>query len=301
MGESMVKKRFAIAFAISAPLLIQLACGITINPGGEQVVIPLETSVVLTIAALPAGKPANPQVVVINPTATLPLLSPQINQTPSATPLPCNKPQFISETIPDNTTFNPNQYFVKTWTVRNNGICTWDGSYHFIYIEGTQMNGPTSMNLPKVVVPGDTVTISLSLKAPSANGSYTGVWRFQSGSGEIFGNYWAKISVGVPAPPFAVTGVYLSAEHPGIEGTCPQSFHIGADITVNGPGTVTYWFQHSNGTISAASSVTFTAAGTKMVTESWSRNATGSYWAKIYINTPNHQWFGQVNLHLTCS
>ena len=264
----------------------------------------------MTIAALPGSKPANSPVVVINPTATLAppppqntqTPSPPLNtQTPSPTPLPCNKPKYIGETISDNTIFDPDKNFVKTWTVRNDGTCTWDSSYRFIYIEGTQMGGLSSMSLPKVVAPGDTVTMPLSLKAPSANGTYTGVWRFQSGSGEIFGNYWAKINVGIPAAPFAVTGVHVSAEHPKAVGHCPISFKIGADITVNGPGTVTYWFQHSDGSISPASSVTFSAAETKLVTESWTRNASGSYWAKIYIDAPNHQWFGPVSLFLICS
>ncbi len=162
------------------------------------------------------------------------------------------------------------------------------------------MGGMTSLILPKVVVPGDSVTISLSLKAPSAIGVYTGVWRFQSGTGEIFGNYWARINVGIPSGPFAVTSVRMYADNVNITGTCPQTFHIGADITVNAPGKVTYWFQFSDGSISTVNEVTYTAAGIKPVAVTWSRNTTGDYWAKIYIDAPNHQLFGPVNLHLTC-
>ena len=163
------------------------------------------------------------------------------------------------------------------------------------------MGGPSSINLPKVVAPGDSVTISINLTAPSSDGSYTGVWRLKSGSGELFGNYWAKIIVGSPPAAFAVTSVNVSAEHVNIEGTCPQSFHLGADITTNGAGNVSYWFIRSDGSISAASTINFAAAGTKLVTSNWSVGATGNYWAKVYIDNPNHQEFGPVNLHLTCT
>ena len=299
----MVKNRLAIALAISALVLVQLACGITINTGGEQVTIPIETSIAMTIAALPAGKPANPPVVVINPTATLPPSTPQDTQTPSPTPLPCNWAKLVSETVADGTSININTNFNKSWRIKNIGICTWNTNYRIVFYSGNNLGGPTTKHFSKNVAPGETIDLVLSLKAPGTAGTYKGYWHLFGDDNVDFTKtgFWVSINAVNPAAAFAVTGVHVSAEHETIEGSCPLSFHIGADITVNGPGTVTFWFQHSDGSISAASSVTFAAAGTKLVTESWSRNATGNYWAKIYIDKPNHQWFGPVNLHLTCS
>jgi hypothetical protein len=292
----MGKNKFSIILAMSILVLILVACGITINTGTKQDANSIGTFVARTVAAQTEEKVAHPPTVTTTPTPNLP----QNTQTPSPTPIPCNKPKFLRETIRDHTFFDPGTDFIKTWTIRNDGSCTWDRSYRFIFIDGYRMGGVTSLILPKVVVPGDIVTISLSLKAPSAIGVYTGVWRFQSGTGEIFGNYWARINAGIPAGPFAVTSVRMYADNVNITGTCPQTFHIGADITANAPGYVTYRFQFSDGSYSPAVALTYTAAGLKPVAVTWSINATGDYWAKIYIDAPNHQLFWPVNLHLTC-
>ena len=301
----MIKNKLPIVFAISALVLVQLACGITINTGGEQVTIPVETSIAMTIAALPAGKPANPQGVVINPTATLPPAPlQQDTPTPSPTPLPCHWAKLVSENVADGTSININTNFNKSWRIKNIGTCTWNSNYKIVYYSGSSMGGPASKNFSGNVAPGETIDLVLSLKAPGTAGTYKGYWHLFGDDNIDFTQskgFWVSINAVSPVGPFAVTSVHVSAEHETIEGACPLSFHIGADITVNSPGTVTFWFQHSDGSVSAASSVTFAAAGTKLVTENWSRNATGNYWAKIYINAPNHQWFGPVNLHLTCS
>ena len=301
----MVKNRLAIVLVLTSLILVQLACGITINTGGEQVSIPIETSIAMTIAALPAGKPANPQGVVVNPTATLPSSPPQQDTpTPSPTPLPCNWAKLVSETVADGTSININANFNKSWRIMNIGTCTWNTHYRIVFYSGNNLGGPTTKNFSKNVAPGETIDLILPLKVPASIGTYKGYWHLYGDDNLDFTQskgFWVSINAVSPVGPFAVTSVHVSAEHETIEGTCPLSFHVGADITVNSPGTVTYWFQHSDGSISAASSVTFAAAGTKLVAENWSRNATGNYWAKIYIDKPNHQWFGPVNLHLTCS
>ena len=47
----------------------------------------------------------------------------------AGTPLPCNKPKFQGETIPDNSEFDPGDSFTKTWTVLNDGTCSWTTNY----------------------------------------------------------------------------------------------------------------------------------------------------------------------------
>lgn len=290
----MSKRSIRILAFVSILMLSLLACEISINTtkADEKIVIP--TAVIVN----QSGGDVQPPVV--QPTNTV---AATLSLTPSATPLPCNRPKFQSETIADGTSFDAGDVFTKSWTIRNDGICTWDSSYRFVFTEGSQMGGPSSISLPKVVAPGETVTISISLTAPASNGSYKGTWRLKSGAGELFGNYWAQIYVGPPPAAFAVTSATVSAEHTTIEGACSptQTFHLGANITTNGAGDVSYWFIRSDGTISAASTINFAAAGTKFVTSNWSLGVTGNYWAKLYIDKPNHQEFGPVNLKLTCT
>ena len=45
------------------------------------------------------------------------------------------------------------------------------------------MGGPTSVNLPKSVAPGQTVDISINLTAPASGGHYIGYWKFKNASG----------------------------------------------------------------------------------------------------------------------
>jgi len=113
--------------------------------------------------------------------------------------------------------------------------------------------------------------------------------------------FWVKIKVVSTTPTFAVTGLNLDAMHTSITGTCPQTFHIRAYITTNGAGMVSFKFQDSVGTSYATKSITFTAAETKYVQNDLSLNSTGSYWVKIYIDEPNHQWWGPLNLTLHCT
>ena len=279
-------------------LLFLLACGININTGAEEEPqVNQETAVAQTVAALEAEREASEPKQV--PTITQQQDS--VSQSPSETPLPCNKAKFVSETIPDNTQFNPNEAFVKTWRIRNVGTCTWDSSYRVVFAEGNQMGGPSSVNLSQNVAPNEVLDIVVNLTAPSANGDYTGVWKIKAPDGDLFTYFWAKIRVGAPAPLFAVTSVNLEAMHASITGTCPQTFHIRAYITTNGPGVVSYKFQDSVSTSYATKSTTFAAAETKYIENNLSLNSSGSYWVKIYIDEPNHQWWGPLNLTLVCT
>jgi hypothetical protein len=47
--------------------------------------------------------------------------------------------------------------------------------------------------------------------------------------------------------------------------------------------------------------LTYSAAGSKTVSGTWELNTTGDYWVKLYIDEPNHQLFGQLDLSLTCT
>jgi hypothetical protein len=47
--------------------------------------------------------------------------------------------------------------------------------------------------------------------------------------------------------------------------------------------------------------VTFDAPGKKIVDYNATINATDDYEARIYIDNPNHQWFGPVGFHVNCT
>ncbi|MDP2966320.1 MAG: NBR1-Ig-like domain-containing protein [Pelolinea sp.] len=206
--------------------------------------------------------------------------------TVSPTPLPCNKPKFQYETIPDNTEFDPGENFTKSWTIRNDGTCTWNTNYKLVFVSGDRMSDPVSKNFTETVNPGEITTISMTLSAPLVNGEYADYWVIESDKGEKFGNYWAKIRVGPPPAAFAVTSVQLSLD----TGADPK---VIAKITASAAGTVTYKWQ-DNGGVEKSGSVKFTAAGTKSISTAVVLGS--GIWVKLYIDSPNHQWFGPINV-----
>ena len=212
------------------------------------------------------------------------------------------------ESIPDGTVFDPGDNFVKTWTLRNDGTCDWTDDTRMVFEEGDQLGGPDSVKLGETIEAGDEITVEIPMEAPSSDGDYTGVWRLTAPDGTKMGKYWVKITVGssssAPSPTFAVTSVNYSMPFTTIPITCPakKTVEITANITTNGAGTVTYKWDDSLGCSGCGTkSVNFDSAGTKSVTHSMLFGAAGDHWAKIYIDDPNHQWFGQQNFSLFCN
>ena len=125
--------------------------------------------------------------------------------TPTATPplSACDKAEFVSDvTVPDGTIFGPGTDFTKTWRMKNVGSCTWTTSYTLSFLTGEQMNGSNAVNLTKSVAPGQTVDISIDLKAPATVGTYRGYWMFKNANGALFGigtnadkPFWVEIKV----------------------------------------------------------------------------------------------------------
>jgi len=113
----------------------------------------------------------------------------------------------------------------------------------------------------------------------------------------------ATVSVsGVPSPPsFYVTGVTASANPPSFYGACPTNFNFYAVITVNGPGTVTYRWEGSDGGLEPIHSISFAGAGSQTVSTSWQLAATGSYWERVHVFTPNEAISNPASFSLSCA
>ena len=80
----------------------------------------------------------------------------------------------------------PGQDFIKTWKVTNDGACTWGDGYTLIYAYGEQMSGEP-VPLSTAVQPGESVEVSVNLKAPDRAGEYTSAWQMANAKGVPFG------------------------------------------------------------------------------------------------------------------
>lgn len=90
-------------------------------------------------------------------------------------------------TIPDDTELAPGAEFAKTWRLRNSGTCPWGQGTQVVFIEGEQMGGPASVDVPTTPA-GDTVDLTVPLKAPEQPGTYRGAWQMRAPHGQEFGD-----------------------------------------------------------------------------------------------------------------
>jgi photosystem II stability/assembly factor-like uncharacterized protein len=115
----------------------------------------------------------------------------------------CDQAQFVSDlTAPDGSTFTPGTAFTKTWRLKNIGTCTWSTAYKVVWMGGHQFGAQASVNMPVNVAPGQMVDISVRMTAPTAAGSYQGLWKLSNVAGIQFGigdsamnPFWVNIFV----------------------------------------------------------------------------------------------------------
>lgn len=138
------------------------------------------------------------------PSATLSPPTPtSVPPSPTPTPLRCDWAEFLGDvTVPDNTSFPPGADFSKVWRVRNIGSCTWSTNYDLVFTGGDAMGQVRSVPLPGIVRPGETVDLSVDLRAPASQGNYRGEWMLRNPSGNVFGisanaveAFWVQVQV----------------------------------------------------------------------------------------------------------
>jgi hypothetical protein len=214
----MSKRYFLIALVLV--ILVQLACnmprgGGTPTPSGAEI---LYTAAAQTVEAQLTQVNQPPATAVGSPTL-IPLatstpggaapspttgLVPSDTPKPTGTPIPCDLVKFVEDvTYPDNTQVPPGASFEKTWRLQNAGTCTWNTSYSLAFAGGDAMGAPATVPLTKVVPPGDTVDVSVTLTAPDDSGTYRGNWMLRNPSNVLFGigdgtkPFWVQIKVSV--------------------------------------------------------------------------------------------------------
>ena len=115
----------------------------------------------------------------------------------------CVGANLVGENPPDGAILKPGEYFWKTWTLLNTGTCAWDTTYKLVYWSGDLMGGLISYPLPVDVLPNEQKDISIYLKAPETEGTFTGYWQLQTPWNANFG-------AGISKDPFYVQIVVSS-------------------------------------------------------------------------------------------
>ena len=170
-----------------------------------EITVEIETETPTTTATIPPSPTPLPTSTTIPTSTLIPTFTPTPfpTWTATSTPDPCNWASFEGDiTIPDGTTLASGTTFTKIWRIKNVGSCTWNQDYDLIFVRGDRMNAPQSLPIPRNVPPGDTIDLTVSMRAPQRNGDYRGFWMLQTPNGDRFGlgpaanlTFWVNISV----------------------------------------------------------------------------------------------------------
>jgi hypothetical protein len=93
----------------------------------------------------------------------------------------------VDVTILDGTQMTPGQEFVKTWKIKNTGICSWGDGYGLIYAGYADKMEGQPVPLGTLVEVGQEVEVSVNFKAPIKVGEYTSAWQMANAKGIPFG------------------------------------------------------------------------------------------------------------------
>jgi hypothetical protein len=153
-----------------------------VPPTPETTNTPLVTDTPLPVAtSAPATTPAT------TPATATPLA---LNTPLATSQASCDNMAYVADvTIPDGYVAARGESMKKTWTLKNLGPCTWTQNYKFAYGwggQGTNWSTTPPVNLSKVVAPGGTIEVTVTLTAPSAAGEYVAVFKLQNDKGFFF-------------------------------------------------------------------------------------------------------------------
>ncbi|MCC7119405.1 MAG: hypothetical protein IT310_12845 [Anaerolineales bacterium] len=250
-------------------------------------------------------------------TPLVPMASVTPAQATASAKTECGQASMISETVPDGAIYAPKTPFTKTWEIKNTSNCTWDTNYKIIFFDGEIMGGGYYYNLPQVVPPGATFPLSLVLKAPETDGTYTSKWMLQTPDGANFGvgQYSVALSAQIVVdsstkPKYSIISVDYKVVRDPPTG-CPANtrYTIYATLTSDGPLKVTLQWLQGSGTpetelLRPPVVLTFTKAESQTISHDallhLGATPGNQRWKAIVITDPYYQEFYHVNYNYDC-
>jgi hypothetical protein len=178
---------------LASTVLAQVTQTLALMPSATPIPSPTVTPTPIPTATLAASStPAQPATTSVGPQGTL------ASQTPGA-PID-DLAEWVSQSVADGTVFTPGEAFTMTWRLKNVGTSTWTPAYLFRFYSGNAFGAPQEILLGQEVAPGETVDISIPMKAPTTLGDYRSDWVM---SNELRSNFkqpvFLEITVARPA------------------------------------------------------------------------------------------------------
>jgi serine/threonine protein kinase len=88
---------------------------------------------------------------------------------------------------PNFTSAVAGRVFPMNWVLRNVGTCTIESGAEWVFQEGQAFGNPAPVVLEEDLAPGDEVTLTTNLTAPSQTGQAQSVWQLTDADGEAIG------------------------------------------------------------------------------------------------------------------
>jgi len=183
-----------------------------------------------------------------------PTPSPTSSPTPTPTPTPDLTATAIAACVFDMQVVNdqpvwpsvlmPRQRFVKRWTIKNVGTCTWPEDIRLVLVSGDELHAVVEPQIPPLS-PEGTAEIEITLQAPTAYDRYTSVWQLQNGAGNPIGEQLeVTFRVGTTPTP-RPTATPTATSTPEFTPTPTEPLHFSVPIVVewNGQSDGTWWAQ----------------------------------------------------------
>jgi hypothetical protein len=180
----------------TAPIYTKIASTALARQTQTALVLPTAT---VTPQASPTSEATNTLLFTDTPLPGTPVAS----NTPKApSQASCDNMEYVSDVnYPDGYAATPGELMDKTWRVTNPGPCTWNLKYQLVFgWGGTGTDWQNArVNVYKIVPPGESIELTLSLKAPTLHGEYGAVFVMQNDKGTNF-------------PPGQVVSIYIKVQ-----------------------------------------------------------------------------------------
>lgn len=98
---------------------------------------------------------------------------------PAPTPLPplALNCKLLWQSPPNHSLYYLVNKFSVGWNIKNTGTVTWEpGTFEFMYVGGARLAFDDRLPLDHSVSPGQTIVLSVPMRAPKYRGSYTTYW-----------------------------------------------------------------------------------------------------------------------------
>jgi len=244
---------------------------------GTKVVSPVTSTVYTLTATNSAGTVTRSAVATVNPA-------------PPAAAMPFAVTSVIANTTPANFTGACPKTFTFYATITANGPGTVTYRWESYNGENSENSDPQTLTFTEAGT--KTTTLQWDLIGTSSGLHRVRILSpYDAASNPVY--YELNCGTGK-----MVTGVMVGVDQYPVIGPCPKTIHFWGTIIANGPGTVTYRWERSDGT-AVPGSVVFTAAGTQTVTNLLTQGE-GYGWQLLHILTPDDGVSSKIDYALRC-